>query len=310
MARRLTHLTLDRVDSCPQGANPGAHIVLAKMGKPPKKEATVPDPKKDTKKKKDDDEEKDDEEPTVESLSAEIEKLTKANADQATTISALQKSAKTSATAKAKTAPKAAEAEDEEEDVEEDVEEDEEEDATITEKMMKAMPKTVQALLKKQNAFIAKAREEAKAAREEAAIEKAEREKAQFIKTAERDLNNLVGKADDKGALLYTLSKKLDAKEYKSVLELLKAGDKASKSLLMSEIGNDADMREDGSEGRIRKSEGARGDLEDKAEELRKADPKLSREQAFAKACDNNPLLYRKVRAEGSRARRVVDDSE
>lgn len=380
MPKRLRQLVLNRVDACEQGANPGAHIVLAKAkaavekatfedirdsremrkmlsevsqmtwdlyeavtstlyredgdasevklsveqfsdavdkalsswakGKPVTKEARslvretlITKFKEAVVAKKDDDKK----EPTLESQAAELARLTKTIAERDVTISALQKSAK-------------ADAADDEED-EDDEEEDEpvvkkskkaeaDEDEPVPDRVLKTLPKSVQAILKAQNVRLAKAEAEAKAAREDAASEKAEREKASFAKMAEKDVPNLVGTTEEKGNLLYTLSKKLDKDEFAAVVKMLKAGSNAAKSLLMSPIGNDADVREDGSEARVQKNDGARGELDDKAEEIRKAEPKLSREQAFSKACDQHPKLYRQLRSEKSRTRRVVEDAE
>ena len=75
-----------------------------------------------------------------------------------------------------------------------------------------------------------KAEDDAKAAEAKAAQEVEKRERGDFAKRASEDLSHLPGSVDDKGNLLYTLSKKLDDAEFKAVTDMLKAADEAAKT--------------------------------------------------------------------------------
>lgn len=75
-----------------------------------------------------------------------------------------------------------------------------------------------------------KAQAEADAAVAKAAQEVERRERADFAKRAGDDLANLPGSVDDKGNLLYSLSKKLDEAEFKAVDTMLKAANEAART--------------------------------------------------------------------------------
>lgn len=363
MPHKLTQLKLDRVDSCPAGSNPGAHIVLMKRkedvskasfeeirdsrelgkmlnevsqmtwdlydavtsslwsegdragevrlsidqytaavdkaleswakGKPVAKEhldavrtqlitkfkeAAVPKtaPKKDEKKK----------EETAKAAPATLEEAMAVIKERDEQIAQL--------VAKG--------------DGDDDGGEDDDDGDEPDEAVMKSLPEPVRKLIEKQNAQLEQVRKEAKEASERAAVEKDAREQREFIEKAKTDIPNLPGTAEEKGTLLKVVHAKLEKKDAESLMKLLKAGDSATKSLLMmgghGEVGSEVEG--DGSEESLRKSEGARGELEEKASEIRKANPKLSAQQAFSRACAQNQALYKKMRAEQNKSRRVV----
>jgi hypothetical protein len=176
------------------------------------------------------------------------------------------------------------------------------------EAVMKSLPESVRKMIEKQNERLEKAEKAAKDAEQKAAVEKDAREQREFIEKARTDIPNLPGTAEEKGTLLKVVNAKLEKKDIDALMKLLKAGDTAVKSLVMmgenGEIGSEVEG--DGSEESLRKSEGVRGELEDKAAEIRKVSPKLSAQQAFARACAQNPTLYKKMRQEQNKSRRVV----
>ena len=108
-------------------------------------------------------------------------------------------------------------------------------------------------------------------------IEKAEI--AEFVKKAETFTNLPNMKPDEFGPVLRNLSKVEGYDKLETVLEA------ANKALGESEL-----FKAKGEDGGI--ENGALAKLQAKADELRKSDPKLTREQAFAKAVEDNPDLY------------------
>ena len=277
MAHKLRNLQLNRVDSCPVGANPGAHIVLMKRADT--KEEKVPDLKKK--------EDKKEEEPTLESLGKKVEELTKTVETQTKAIEAKDKEIES---LKKKEDKK-----------------DEKSQEEIDAEVMKSLPEPVRKRLEAQDAEIKKANEAAAKASEEARIAKEAREKTEAIEKAKKEIPNLPGEDEEKGKVLQVLNSKLTKEEVESVMKLFKAGDKALHTLMTSTGYDHADLGGDGSEEGIRKSEGAKGEIEEKAAEIRKSNPKLTDAQAFTKACNENPSLYQKMRAEEKKARRNAE---
>lgn len=160
------------------------------------------------------------------------------------------------------------------------------------------------AALEKANSDNAQLKADLEKQKEEARIEKERRETAEFVTKAKTDIPNLAGTDADKGALLQKMDRVLDPETFEKVVSLLKAGDTAIRSLLTMEHGTD-----------IAVSSGSAYDqLVAKADELRKATPSLSKEQAFTKACEANTDLYATVRKEQkaarSRRRRGEDDEQ
>lgn len=108
-------------------------------------------------------------------------------------------------------------------------------------------------------------------------IEKAEI--AEFVKKAETFTNLPNMKPDEFGPVLRNLSK---VEGYDKLETVLVAANKA--------LGESELFKAKGEDGGI--ENGALAKLQAKADELRKSDPKLTREQAFAKAVEDNPDLY------------------
>ena len=108
-------------------------------------------------------------------------------------------------------------------------------------------------------------------------IEKAEI--AEFVKKAETLTNLPNMKPDEFGPVLRNLSK---VEGYDKLETVLVAANKA--------LGESELFKAKGEDGGI--ENGALAKLQAKADELRKSDPKLTKEQAFAKAVEDNPDLY------------------
>ena len=106
---------------------------------------------------------------------------------------------------------------------------------------------------------------------------------------APREIPHLTGTDVEKGAVLQTLFGKMDAADAEKVLTMLKTGDKAVASLLGTEIGKHGEDNSDGT---------AISELNAKADEIKKADTKLTQQQAFRKACETNPDVYRRYQKE------------
>lgn len=167
----------------------------------------------------------------------------------------------------------------------------------------------IERLLKAENERIAKAAADEKAAAE-ARIAKAEQAVAEtkaeldaikkraelqtFITKAETELPNTPGSPETKGAMLMRLAKSMTAEEFNEHLAILKAGDKAlGKDFI--EVGKAATD-----------SLPAVQLLEQKAQEIRKNDPKLSSADAYMLACELNPEIYKQADIEQQRATRRV----
>jgi len=166
------------------------------------------------------------------------------------------------------------------------------------------MPEAVKKAIDAQNEVIAKQADEIKKANErvakaeaEAAIEKEKRETTEFIQKAREELPNLSGTAEEKGAVLQKMAKSMSKEDYDKAVTLMKSGDAAVATLLKTEHGSgNGDDSSDGT---------AVSDLKKAATEIRKAEPKLSEAQAFRKACNDNPALYKQYQQERNRSTRV-----
>lgn len=150
------------------------------------------------------------------------------------------------------------------------------------------------AIHKAQEARIAKAEAEAKAATDiantaiaKAAEERKERQMVEFRKIAETDLSLLQGEPDDKSILLYAVHNKLDKETAKSVVDMLRAAN--------SQVQKAAEQlaKEIGSSGGDSDPESPWNQVLDKAKELRKSQPELydTDAKAVAKILVDNPKL-------------------
>lgn len=149
-----------------------------------------------------------------------------------------------------------------------------------------------EAVFKAQEDELAELRKEAEA--EASKAENAERiakaveeklAKAEYVAKAE-GYDNLAKSADELGELLYDIAKaetdeNLPAGTSEKLTELLKAANEAAKDV----------FKEAGRVGGNGKGD-AETRLEAAAVEIRKADPSLTKEQAFVKALDNDKTLY------------------
>jgi hypothetical protein len=319
MPFKLSGLNLNRVDLCPAGANQGAEIVLFKS-----KEANVPAPKKKTaakapakkadtrSKAKQKAEEEDEEEEDVdksleddddESEEEDVEKADDEdddadddaeNEDEEDEEEKPARKSKKTVPAK-KTAKKVVKAKVDDDD-EGDVDDEADEDEAIEEldpKVLKSLPASVQKA-------IADSQRIAKQAIKIANIEKDKRVTTEFIAKAKKEIPHLTGTDEEKGGILKALySGQPIAKDVaKSIVKLLKSGDAAIRTLLLS----------DTRKGRVRNDDdSAYSQLCEKRDELIAADPKLSKEQAMEKAMTDNRELYNEYRIEKRRARRQAD---
>lgn len=133
--------------------------------------------------------------------------------------------------------------------------------------------------------------EEVKKREELERVLKEERDKQatkEFIQKAETEFGNLPTDPKEFGPVLKELASKAP-EEYKKLEGVLKAANEViEKGALFAEFGRSAQTG----------GNSALDKLNAKAEEIRKADPKLSRQQAFARAVDENPDLYLQYRRE------------
>lgn len=148
-------------------------------------------------------------------------------------------------------------------------------EAAEKEMLSKADP-ALRSLIEKQQAAVKEAQEVAKAERD-ARLDREFLAKAETLPMIAEDKTAL-------GGLLRRISEALSAEDAAAVEKTLKAANEAiSKSNLFAEFGSG------GGETTISKS------VEAKAEEIRKADPSLTREQAIAKAYDEDPSLLQQA---------------
>lgn len=115
-------------------------------------------------------------------------------------------------------------------------------------------------------------------AEQEVAIQKASH--VSFFKT----LKGLEGDADKLGEILFKCSTALEKEDFELLQNVLKS---SSEKIVSGEL-----LKEAGTEGSDTTSSDVVKRVEAAAVELQKADPKLSKEQAFAKALTSDPKLY------------------
>ena len=128
-------------------------------------------------------------------------------------------------------------------------------------------------------ALISKAEARATEAETIAKAERDERLRRDYIAKAE-GFKHLPNDADTLGRLLRAVDEKLNPADAEELGKILKAADGALESAkLFDELGSTSIVKGSAS-------------LESAAEEIRKTDPSLTREQAIAKALENNPALY------------------
>ncbi|MFN3077023.1 MAG: hypothetical protein ABT940_09125 [Alphaproteobacteria bacterium] len=119
----------------------------------------------------------------------------------------------------------------------------------------------------------------------------AERERERFAKSASH-----LGLPPTFGPYLHNIAK-ADRGAYDALVAHLRGlNEQIGKGALFGEIGR-GDGPPDGS---------AEARLNARAEEIRRANPKLSPQQAYAKACEADPALFREVRKEMRERKRQV----
>jgi len=155
--------------------------------------------------------------------------------------------------------------------------------------VMKELPDAVKKMLDAQAEQIKKATDRAESAERAAAAEKEARERAQFAKQADLDIPHLPGKSEDKGNVLYAISKAVDSSVFDTLLTMLKAGDAA--------------IRDAGEE--VGEHNPASGSAYDRlatiAKELVKSGRATTEAQGFDLALRENPDLVAQYRQENSR---------
>lgn len=187
----------------------------------------------------------------------------------------------------------------------------EELEAEQREKVLKAVSPEVRAIIEKAEATAAEARKEVEKAQKvaneanaTALLEKAVREESEFAKAAEPFVKHLPGKVDDNGRLLHRVKKALaangegGAKDYIELEKLVKAGNEAMEKALTAS----------GVDGLVNSFGKAYDQLKSKADELVKADPKLTFEKAFERVTRENPDLVKEYRKEKRQAERDRDE--
>lgn len=119
-------------------------------------------------------------------------------------------------------------------------------------------------------------------------IEKARREEQEFQKTASEELSNLQGDIPAKALIVKALSKQLKEDEFNQAMEILKGANRvALKTIGVADgqINKAADGSADAAEFELRK----------RADEIVKADQEMSWDEAFAKACEEDPKSHQKI---------------
>lgn len=135
---------------------------------------------------------------------------------------------------------------------------------------------------------VAKAETEAQEAKNTAAVEKAARELGEMTVFVNKELSHLPGKAEDIAKGLVESKSKLSKESYDLMITTMKAG-----SAAIEKAGE-----ESGTGDGLAATGSAFEKLSAIGEELRKTETKLTKEQAFAKAVDQNPELWKEHRAE------------
>lgn len=317
---KLLDLALDRVDLCAAGANPDANIMLFKSASQ-EEEDDVPQPKKKTpatkakakgkadarsksKQRGDEEEEEEEEDDAVAKTDDDEEEEDDDVTDEEEEEEEEEKPTrrtKKKSTPKGK-AKKVAKVDDDDEgdvDDHDDIADDDDEDELeeVPESVLKTLPRAVREQVERSNRIAKRAAERAKEAHRMALTEKSRRERIEYIEKAKTDIPHLTGTADEKGELLQTLysGQPLEKKQADRIVKMLKSGDAAVASL-MTETGSNR--------GREDSDDSAYAQLKDKADEIRESNDKLTKEQAFTKACTDNPKLYNMYKSE---RRRSVD---
>ena len=112
---------------------------------------------------------------------------------------------------------------------------------------------------------------------------------AKFTNQAEEDFGKEGEEAVKLGGILKAASDGMPEEEYEALTELLKADrELLAQSALFGELGAGGEASASGPEAELQK----------KADELRKADSDLTKQAAFAKACEELPDVYDAHRAE------------
>lgn len=160
------------------------------------------------------------------------------------------------------------------------------------EKRLAEVPEEIKKQLATQADEIKKARAEADAAQTRIAKMEDERIVKQYAERVAAEYPSLPVKADEFAPVLRKAESVLDDAGKAELNRVLKAADAAMRAA-MGEMGRNGGAPAAGS---------AYTEMESKAEELRKTEPKITREQAFAKAMVAHPDLARRVRDEESHA--------
>jgi len=168
---------------------------------------------------------------------------------------------------------------------------------SLTDIQLAELPPHVQEFIKAQRSQTDAAIATAKAAQETAdrataaiAVETEKRERIEFEAIAKADLSQLPGTAEEKGAVLLSLAKALAPEEYQKAFTLLKAGAAAATLQTMEKAAVDGTLVVDASS--------ASGQLDTIANELMKADPKMTKAVALTKAYRQRQDLYAVVAKE------------
>lgn len=175
------------------------------------------------------------------------------------------------------------------------------------EAILKAMPPAAREIIEKAEAAAkaaqeaaAKAIEDAQKASATATLEKTIREESEFAKGYEATVRAYPGKAEDNARLFYRIKGKVSKEDFESLEKMIKAGAE----------GISRATEESGSVGEAAGNGKAYDQLVVKAEDIRKADPKLTFEKAFVTACEQNPLLVREYEKERRRKDRRRDEDD
>jgi hypothetical protein len=140
---------------------------------------------------------------------------------------------------------------------------------------------------------VAKLNQRIEASEAAAKVEKAARERVEFEKRAETEYPHLPGTAVEKGASIQAVASKLTKEEADGVFKLLSAGNAALQQLGKAKGGDTSVNVNKG-------KDAAYSQLQAKADEIKKSNPKLTIEKAFTQAFNENPDLYEQYINEGS----------
>lgn len=190
-----------------------------------------------------------------------------------------------------------AKADDDDDELDADDEDNEVEE--LDEEVMKSLSPSVRRSIEKSHRIAKEALEIAKEEREK-------RTTIEFVEKAKQDIPNLTGTHEEKGALLKALFESTPVKVAKQIVKLLKSGDTAVRSLLMTETGV---SRRDARNG----DDSAYSQLTEKRDEIleKSKDKTMTKEAAMEKAIAENPKLYGQYQVEKSnRRRRVSADND